>query len=134
MHKNKIKAELAKRWLDVKALPSTQLGQKCLRALKIEAIDDSLDAVTFLDGKIQHMDFRVRKKHRWTSMQNYSSVFLEYHTIWYLRYPQKLPMLIDLKIMNTCARMPNWFQECTSLEKNYSYEVQANEEVKCSAG
>ena len=52
MHKNKIKAELAKRWLDTKASPLTQPGQKRLRDLKIEAVNDSLDAILFLDGKI----------------------------------------------------------------------------------
>jgi transposase len=60
--KNKVKAELAKRWVkhdegDV----FTQDGRKFLRSLHIDAVDDYLDTIEFLDGKIGELDRKVKE-------------------------------------------------------------------------
>ncbi|HXG74463.1 MAG TPA: IS110 family transposase [Candidatus Nitrosotenuis sp.] len=61
MLKNKVKAELAKRWIDPKANPFTQAGRKWASSLHREAIDDWMDAIEFFDGKIRQADCRIEK-------------------------------------------------------------------------
>lgn len=60
--KNKVHAELAKRWIDdSKTGPFTQAGKDYLRSLHIEAIDDCLDTINFFDAKIRQLDDRIKK-------------------------------------------------------------------------
>ena len=59
--KNKIHAELAKRWIDCKKDPFTQVGKDWIRTLRIEAIDDCMDAINFFDAKIRQLDERIKR-------------------------------------------------------------------------
>jgi transposase len=70
MFKNKIHAELSKRWIDYSSDLFTEKGKEHLRSLKIAAVDDCLDTIDFLDRKIGNS---TRKSERWlqmTGMQN----------------------------------------------------------------
>lgn len=58
--KNKVHAELAKRWIDAKTDPFTQKGKDWLRSLHIDSINDWLDAINFFDSKIRDLDLRIK--------------------------------------------------------------------------
>jgi transposase len=58
--KNKVKAELAKRWVKHEGEVFTQEGRKFLRSLHIDAVDDYMDTIEFLDGKIGELDVKVK--------------------------------------------------------------------------
>ena len=65
MFKNRIQAELAKRWISYsdegyQGKLFTQEGRSYLRSLHIDAIDDYLDAVEYNDRKIRELDWKVR--------------------------------------------------------------------------
>ena len=54
MFKNKIHAELSRRWIECnKSDLSTETGKKRLRTLRIASVDDYLDSIRFLDEKIK---------------------------------------------------------------------------------
>ena len=61
MQKNKVHAELATRWIKHEGDPFTEDGRNFLRSLSISAIDDYLDTIEFLDGKIHELDEKVRQ-------------------------------------------------------------------------
>lgn len=63
MFKNKIHAELSKRWIDYSNIqdPFNRKGKKYLRSLKIFALDDCLDTTDFLDTKIRELDNEIKK-------------------------------------------------------------------------
>jgi transposase len=58
--KNNVKAELAQRWVKHEGDVFTQEGKKFLRSLHIDAVDDYLDTIEFLDGKIGELDVKVK--------------------------------------------------------------------------
>ena len=58
--KNKVKAELAKRWVKHEGDVFTQEGRRFLRSLHIDAVDDYMDTIEFLDGKIGELDLKVK--------------------------------------------------------------------------
>ena len=58
--KNKVKAELAKRWVKHERDVFTQEGRRFLRSLHIDAVDDYMDTIEFLDGKIGELDLKVK--------------------------------------------------------------------------
>ncbi len=64
MFKNRIRAELAKRWInysdEYQGKLFTQEGRNYLRSLHIDAIDDYLDEVEHIDAKIRELDWKVR--------------------------------------------------------------------------
>jgi transposase len=60
--KSKVKAELAKRWVkQQEGDVFTQDGRKFLRSLHIDAVDDYLDTIEFLDGKVGELDAKVKE-------------------------------------------------------------------------
>lgn len=59
--KSKVHAELAKRWTKYEGNIFTQDGRRHLRSLQIDAVDDYLDTIEFLDGKIGELDRKVRE-------------------------------------------------------------------------
>jgi transposase len=61
MFKNKVHAELSRRWIDYRKDLFTEKAKEYLRSLRIEAIDDYLDAVEFLDKKILELDTETRR-------------------------------------------------------------------------
>ncbi len=62
MFKNKVHAELSKRWIDYYSSELfTDKGKEYLRSLKIAAVDDCLDTIDFLDRKIRQLDTQIRK-------------------------------------------------------------------------
>src|ERR1700691_3936169 len=54
--KNKVKAELATRWVKHEGDVFTQDGRGFLRSLHIDAVNDYMDTIEFLDGKIGELD------------------------------------------------------------------------------
>ncbi len=61
--KNKIHAELSRRWIDCsKADLSTEAGKKRLRSLGIRAVDDYLDSIQFFDAKIGELDNQIKEQ------------------------------------------------------------------------
>ncbi|MDG6996550.1 MAG: IS110 family transposase [Nitrososphaerota archaeon] len=62
MFKNRIRAELSKRWINYEGEGKlfAQEGKNYLHSLKIDAIDDYLDAVEYIDSKIREIDSKVR--------------------------------------------------------------------------
>jgi len=60
--KNKIHAELSKRWIDHPNALFTGEGKAYLRSLKIDAVSDYLDVIEYLDRKIGEMDEEVKAK------------------------------------------------------------------------
>jgi transposase len=60
MQKNKVHAELATRWIKYDGDPFTEDGKRYLRSLSIDAIDDYLDTIEFLNRKIRELDEKVR--------------------------------------------------------------------------
>ncbi len=61
MFKNKVHAELSKRWVDYTSDLFTEKGKEYLRSLKIAAVDDCLDTIDFLDRKIRQLDNEIKK-------------------------------------------------------------------------
>jgi transposase len=59
--KNKVKAELATRWIKYEGDVFTRDGRGYLRSLHIDAVNDYLDTIEFLDGKIGELDLKVRR-------------------------------------------------------------------------
>ena len=79
--KNKVKAELATRWVKHEGDVFTQEGRKFLRSLHIDAVDDYLDTIEFLDGKIGELDVKVKENRRSrTGTRSSSSRCRGYHT------------------------------------------------------
>ncbi len=63
MFKNKIHAELSRRWIDCnKSDLSTEAGRNRLRSLRIAAVDDYLDSIGFLDEKIVELDSEIKEQ------------------------------------------------------------------------
>ena len=63
MFKNKIHAELSRRWIDCnKSDLSTEAGRKRLRSLHIDAVDDYLDSISYLDAKIAELDSQIKEQ------------------------------------------------------------------------
>jgi transposase len=60
MLKNKIHAEVATRWIRYERDLFTEEGRVYLRSLRIDAVDDYLDTIEFLSGKIRELDEKVR--------------------------------------------------------------------------
>jgi transposase len=60
MLKNKVHAEIATRWVKHDGDLFTEDGRAFLRSLSIAAVDDYLDTIEFLSGKIRKLDERVR--------------------------------------------------------------------------
>ena len=60
MLKNKVHAEVATRWVKYEGDLFTEDGRAFLRSLRIDAIDDYLDTIEFLSGKIRELDERVK--------------------------------------------------------------------------
>ena len=60
MLKNKVHAEMATRWVKYEGDLFTEEGRIYLRSLKIPAVDDYLDTIEFLSGKIRELDEKVR--------------------------------------------------------------------------
>ena len=57
--KNKIHAELDRRWIDCSSSLFTAKGREYLRSLNIEAVNDYLDAIEFLNRKISELDREI---------------------------------------------------------------------------
>jgi transposase len=64
MFKNKIHAELSRRWIDdySKTDLFTQAGRDHLKSLHISAVDDYLDSIEFFDAKIKELDGEIKEK------------------------------------------------------------------------
>jgi transposase len=63
MFKNKIHAELGRRWIDYsKTDLFTQVGRDHLKSLHIAAVDDYLDSIEFLDTKIKELDSQIKER------------------------------------------------------------------------
>ncbi len=63
MFKNKIHAELSRRWIDYsKTDLFTQAGRDHLKSLHIAAVDDYLDSIEFLDAKIKELDGEIKEQ------------------------------------------------------------------------
>jgi transposase len=63
MFKNKIHAELSRRWIDYsKGDLFTQTGKNYLKSLHIAAVDDYLDSIEFLDAKIKELDSEIKEQ------------------------------------------------------------------------
>jgi transposase len=61
MQKNKVHAELATRWIKYDGGDLfTEEGKKYLRSLSIDAVNDYMDTIEFLDGKIRELDEKVK--------------------------------------------------------------------------
>lgn len=61
MQKNKIHAEIATRWIKYEGKDIfTEEGKKYLRSLTIDAVNDYLDTIEFLDRKIRELDEKVK--------------------------------------------------------------------------
>ena len=60
MLKNKVHAELATRWVKYDGDPFTEDGRVFLRSLQVDAINDFLDTIEFLSGKIRELDEKVK--------------------------------------------------------------------------
>ena len=61
--KNKIHAELSRRWIDYsKTDPFTLIGIDHLKSLHIAAVNDYLDAIEFLDAKIKELDSEIKEQ------------------------------------------------------------------------
>jgi len=60
MLKNKIHAELATRWIKYDGDLFTEAGTSYLRSLNIPAVNDYLDTIGFLNGKIRELDEKVK--------------------------------------------------------------------------
>jgi transposase len=62
MQKNKVHAELATRWIKYEeGDPFTEEGKRYLRSLSIDAVNDYLDTIEFLNRKIRELDEKVKK-------------------------------------------------------------------------
>src|SRR2546422_2868751 len=61
MQKNKVHAELATRWLKYEGDPFTEDGKVYLRSLAIDAVNDYLETIEFLNRKIHELDEKVRR-------------------------------------------------------------------------
>jgi transposase len=61
MQKNKVHAELATRWLKYEGDPFTEDGKRYLRSLAIDAVNDYLDTIEFLNRKIRELDEKVKR-------------------------------------------------------------------------
>lgn len=61
MQKNKVHAELATRWIKYEGGLFTEEGKRYLRSLNIDAINDYLDTIEFLNSKIRELDERVKR-------------------------------------------------------------------------
>ena len=61
MQKNKVHAELATRWLKYEGDPFTEDGKVYLRSLAIDAVNDYLETIEFLNRKIHQLDEKVRR-------------------------------------------------------------------------
>ena len=59
--KNKIHAELAKRWIKTEGNIFTKKGKKWLRGLKIESIDRYLDVIELVDEKIKEISSKIKE-------------------------------------------------------------------------
>jgi transposase len=63
MFKNKIHAELSRRWIDyAKTDLFTKAGRNFLKSLHIAAVDDYLDSIIFLDEKIVELDGEIKEQ------------------------------------------------------------------------
>ena len=60
MLKNKVHAEIATRWIKHDGDLFTEEGRAFLRSLSIAAVNDYLDTIEFLSGKIRELDEKVR--------------------------------------------------------------------------
>jgi transposase len=60
MLKNKIHAELATRWIKYDGDLFTESGRSYLRSLNLDAVNDYLDTVEFLNRKIRELDEKVK--------------------------------------------------------------------------
>jgi transposase len=58
--KSKVKAELAKRWVKHEGDVFARDGRSYLRSLHIDAVNDYMDTIEFLDGKIGELDQKVK--------------------------------------------------------------------------
>jgi transposase len=63
MFKNKIHAELSRRWVDYsKTDLFTKVGRNFLKSLQIAAVDDYVDSISFLDEKIGELDSEIKEQ------------------------------------------------------------------------
>jgi transposase len=63
MFKNKIHAELSRRWIDyAKTDLFTKAGRNYLKSLHIDAVDDYLDSILFFDEKIVELDGEIKEQ------------------------------------------------------------------------
>lgn len=58
--KSKVHVEIAKRWIKHQGDLFTESGRSFLRSLHIDAVDDYLDTIKFLDDKIRALDQKVK--------------------------------------------------------------------------
>jgi transposase len=61
--KNKVQVEIAKRWIKKEQQTGdlfTESGRSYLRSLQIDAVNDYLDTIRFLDDKIREIDQKVK--------------------------------------------------------------------------
>lgn len=58
--KSKAHVEIAKRWIKHQGDLFTESGRSFLRSLHIDAVDDYLDTIKFLDDKIRELDQKVK--------------------------------------------------------------------------
>jgi transposase len=64
MMKNKVQVEIATRWIKHEGDLFTEEGKSYLRSLSIDAINDYLDTIEFLNRKIRELDEKVKQKAR----------------------------------------------------------------------
>ena len=62
MLKSKVHAEVATRWIKHDGDLFTEEGRSYLRTLSIDAVNDYLDTIEFLDRKIRELDAKVKPK------------------------------------------------------------------------
>ena len=62
MMKNKVQVEIATRWIKHDGELFTEEGKIYLRSLSIDAINDYLDTIEFLNRKISELDEKVKQK------------------------------------------------------------------------
>ncbi len=108
MFKNKIHAELSRRWIDyAKTDLFTKTGRNYLKSLHIDAVDDYLDSICFLDEKIVEPDSEIKEQ---ATQDKYAKLLVTVPGISYygaLLISSEIADINRFPIQNTCAPMQN---------------------------
>src|SRR5947209_11910345 len=97
MQKNKVHAELATRWLKYEGDPFTEDGKKYLRSLAIDAVNDYLETIEFLNRKIHELDEKVR---RVVESDRYAKLRM---SVWWITYYSALLIVRDVTAIDMAS-------------------------------